>query len=261
MDLGLEGRVGLVLGAGGGLGGAIAQSLSREGVKVAVADVNEAAVVRTAQSIRAAGGIVHPLRWDLSNIPSIEECVSAVETALGSVDILINITGGPPPSPASGNEAETWRRNFESMVLSVIKIVDRVLPHMRAQKWGRIVTSASSGVIAPIPDLALSNALRSALVGWSKTLAREVAKDGITVNLVVPGRISTDRIRMLDASKAQREGRSLEDVVSASVGSIPAGRYGTPEEYADVVAFLASRPASYVTGSIVRVDGGYIPSI
>jgi 3-oxoacyl-[acyl-carrier protein] reductase len=132
---------------------------------------------------------------------------------------------------------------------------------MRARKWGRIVTSTSSGVVAPIPNLGISNALRLSLVGWSKTLAREVGRDGITVNIVLPGRIATGRITFLDEQKAKRENRSIDDVVTESTGSIPLGRYGQPEEYGNVVTFLASEPASYLTGSVIRVDGGMIQSI
>ena len=132
---------------------------------------------------------------------------------------------------------------------------------MRARKWGRIITSTSSGVIAPIPNLGLSNALRIALVGWSKTLAREVGADGITANIVLPGRIATPRISFLDEQKAQREGRPLAEVQAESLAAIPAGRYGEPPEYGDMVAFLASARAGYITGSTIRVDGGYVPSI
>jgi 3-oxoacyl-[acyl-carrier protein] reductase len=147
------------------------------------------------------------------------------------------------------------------MVLSVIAITDRVLPGMRERRWGRVITSTSSGVVAPIPNLGISNALRLSLVGWSKTLAREVARDGITANIVLPGRIATDRIRFLDEAKAKREGRPVEEVAAESTSSIPVGRYGRPEEYGDVVAFLASERASYLTGSVIRVDGGLIASI
>jgi 3-oxoacyl-[acyl-carrier protein] reductase len=147
------------------------------------------------------------------------------------------------------------------MVLSVIAITDRVLPNMRARHWGRVITSTSSGVVSPIPNLALSNTLRLSLVGWSKTLAREVAKDGITANIILPGRIATDRLEFLDEAKAKREGRSVEDVLAESTASIPLGRYGKPEEYGAVVAFLASERAAYVTGAIIRVDGGLIASI
>ncbi|MGA3223145.1 MAG: SDR family oxidoreductase, partial [Acidobacteriaceae bacterium] len=170
-------------------------------------------------------------------------------------------TGGPPPTPASGQDTAVWSKQFQSMVLSVIATTDRVLPNMRARHWGRVITSTSSGVVAPIPNLAISNTLRLSLVGWSKTLAREVAKDGITANIVAPGRIATDRIKFLDEAKAKREGRSVEDVEAESAATIPIGRLGKPEEYGEVVAFLASERAAYITGSVIRVDGGMIPSI
>jgi 3-oxoacyl-[acyl-carrier protein] reductase len=147
------------------------------------------------------------------------------------------------------------------MVLGVIALTDRVLPAMRERRWGRVITTTSSGVVAPIPGLALSNVLRLSLVGWSKTLAREVASDGITVNVVVPGRIATGRVRELDEARAEREGSTVEAVVASSLAAIPAGRYGDPDEYAAAVAFLAGEPASYITGAMIRVDGGQIPSI
>ena len=147
------------------------------------------------------------------------------------------------------------------MVLPVIALTDRVLPGMRERKWGRIITSTSSGVIAPIPNLGLSNALRSTLVGWSKTLAREVGGDGITLNIVVPGRIATPRIAFLDEAKAKRENRPLSDVSAESASAIPLGRYGNPSEYGQAVAFLASTAASYITGSTLRVDGGLIANV
>jgi 3-oxoacyl-[acyl-carrier protein] reductase len=147
------------------------------------------------------------------------------------------------------------------MVMSLIAITDRVLPGMRAKKWGRIITSTSSGVVSPIPNLGISNALRMSLVGWSKTLAREVGNDGVTANIVLPGRVATARITFLDEQKAKREGRPVEQVVAESTASIPVGRYGRPDEYGSVVAFLASQQAAYVTGSVVRVDGGLIASV
>lgn len=261
MDLGLERRTALVLGGGGGLGSAIATALAREGASVAVADIRMEAAERAAGTVADRGGRALPLEWDLADLDVIPRQVARVEAGLGPVDILVAITGGPPPTPVSGQEPGTWRAHFDSMVLAVIAIADALLPGMRARGWGRIVTSTSSGVVAPIPNLGLSNALRLSLVGWSKTLAGEVGRDGVTVNVVLPGRVATERITFLDQQRARREGRSVEEVAAASAASIPVGRYGDPREYADVVAFLASERASYVSGSTIRVDGGLIPSI
>jgi 3-oxoacyl-[acyl-carrier protein] reductase len=261
MDLGLSGKTALVLGASSGLGRAIALGLAGEGANVALAARNEAALAALAGEIEALGVRALPVRWDLADLSVIDANVAAVEASLGPVDILINNTGGPPPTTASGQSTELWTAQFQAMVASVIATTDRVLPGMIARRWGRIITSTSSGVIAPIANLAISNALRLSLVGWSKTLAREVARDCVTCNVVVPGRIATDRTRFLDEKRAEREGRSVDQVEAASLGAIPAGRYGDPREYADVVAFLASTRASYVTGSTVRVDGGQIASI
>jgi 3-oxoacyl-[acyl-carrier protein] reductase len=261
MDLGIRGRTALVLGGGGGLGGAIASTLAAEGVRIAVADIDAAAVNRSVDRIETHGGEALGLVWDLSDLSVVDDNISVIEGRFGPVEVLVNITGGPPPTPAAGQEPNLWSKHFAAMVLSVIAITDRVLPNMKARAWGRIITSTSSGVVAPIPNLGISNSLRLALVGWSKTLAREVARDGITSNIILPGRIATDRIRFLDEAKAKREGRTVDAVAAESTGSIPIGRYGNPEEYADTVAFLASARASYITGSVIRVDGGLIVSI
>jgi 3-oxoacyl-[acyl-carrier protein] reductase len=261
MDLGLKGKTALVLGAGGGLGGAIAKTLATEGAQVAVADINREAADKTVSDIRTAGGSAMALEWDLARLDVIEPNLAAIEKQFGSVDVLVNITGGPPPTLVSGQSAENWRKYFDSMVLSVIAISDAVLPKMREKKWGRIITSTSSGVVAPIANLGLSNSLRMSLLGWSKTLAGEVGRDGVTVNVVLPGRVATRRITFLDEQKAKREGKAVEDVSAASTATIPVGRYGDPQEYADVVAFMASARASYLTGSVIRVDGGLIASV
>jgi 3-oxoacyl-[acyl-carrier protein] reductase len=261
VDFGLTGKTALVLGAGGGLGSAIAEMLAAEGAQIALGDIAEDAAQKVADGITAKGGKAIAIGWDLKNIEAVDANVARVEKELGGVDVLVNITGGPPPTPAAGQKVDLWRDSFEGMIMSVIAISDRVLPGMRTRKWGRIITSTSSGVVAPIPNLGISNALRLSLVGWSKTLAGEVGRDGVTSNIILPGRIATKRIRFLDEKKAEREGKKVEDVSAASEASIPLGRYGEPEEYAATVAFLASRQASYITGSVIRVDGGLIASV
>ncbi len=261
MDFGLKNKTALVLGGGGGLGRAIARSLVAEGAKVAVADIDSKAVADTEATLVKIDGKSLGLTWDLADLSQIDGHVTRIEAELGPVDILVNITGGPPPTPAAGQDPALWTKHFQSMVLSVIAITDRVLPGMRERHWGRVITSTSSGIVSPIPNLAISNALRLSLVGWSKTLAREVGKDGITANVILPGRIATDRIKFLDDAKARREGRTSAEVAAESEASIPLGRYGKPEEYGSVVAFLSSDRAAYITGSVIRVDGGLIASV
>jgi 3-oxoacyl-[acyl-carrier protein] reductase len=261
MELQLEGKTALVLGAGGGLGAAIARGLASEGARVAVGDIDGDAAQRTASEISAAGARALALPWDLADLDIVDAQVALIEKALGQVDILVNNTGGPPPTPAGGQDLALWRRYFESMVLSVIAVTDRVMPGMRSRGWGRVITSTSSGVIVPIPNLGFSNSLRASLVAWSKTLAREVGRDGITTNIVVPGSIMTNRIHALNDAKARRENRTVEEVLRESADAIPVGRHGRPDEYADVVTFLASPRASYVTGSVVRIDGGMIANV
>ncbi|HEX2283914.1 MAG TPA: SDR family oxidoreductase [Mycobacterium sp.] len=261
MDLGISGRTALVLGASGGLGGAIAVRLAQEGANVAVAGRSADALAATASKVEAAGAKALPVVWDLADLDLIEPRVAEVERALGPVDILVNNTGGPPPTPAAGQDAATWRTSFEQMVLAVIALTDRVLPGMRERGWGRILTSTSSGALSPIPNLGLSNTLRASLHAWSKTLADEVGREGVTSNVIVPGRIETDRTRFLDERRAEREGRTADEVMRDSAASMAIGRYGRPEEYADVAAFLCSERASYITGSVVRVDGGLIRSV
>jgi 3-oxoacyl-[acyl-carrier protein] reductase len=197
---------------------------------------------------------------DLSERSSVDALVRRIASE-GGVDIVINNSGGPAPGEAKNVPADQWLVAFESMVGNIIHLNQGLLPLMVQKKWGRIITLASSGIDMPIPRLALSNGLRMALVGWSKTLAAEVAADGVTVNVVVPGRIHTDRVDQLDAATAKREGVDVAAIRAASIGTIPSGRYGKPEEFADMVVFLASERASYVTGAKIRVDGGLIRSI
>jgi 3-oxoacyl-[acyl-carrier protein] reductase len=261
LDLQLHSKTALVFGAGGGLGGAIARSLAGEGVAVVAADINGDSAKTTADAIVASGGRAVPLTWDIADLSVIADRLAHIKSTYGAVDILVNNTGGPPPTTASGQSPADWSKYFDMMVRSVIAVTDAILPDMRSAKWGRIITSTSSGVVSPIPNLGISNTLRMALVGWSKTLAAEVGRDGITANIVLPGRIATGRIAFLDEQKAKRENRVVSDITADSTASIPLGRYGEPSEYGDVVTFLASPRASYLTGSVIRIDGGLISSI
>jgi 3-oxoacyl-[acyl-carrier protein] reductase len=261
LDFGIRGRVAMVFGAGGGLGGAMSLALAREGVTVIGCDANAERLDQTVERARDSGAVIVPQVVQLADTHDVDGAIDEIERRFGTVSILVNNTVGPPPSAIGEIGDEMWQRYFSLMVSPVFHVTNRLIPAMREQGWGRVITSASSGVIAPIRHLGISNTLRSSLVGWSKTLANEVSADGVTVNVVLPGRIATGRIKSLDAAKAKREGLAVEDVVAASVGAIPAGRYGTPEEFGDVVAFLASERASYISGTVTRVDGGMVPSV
>lgn len=260
MDLGLKGKCALVLSSSRGLGLGVAQSLAAEGADVMMTARSGDRLKAAAEAINAKGsGRAHTFVGDLaSNVEAIHQ---AAQHTLGQIDILVANTGGPPARTALNVQPEEWLPQFEAMVLPIFKLAGLVIPGMRERGWGRILTIASSGVVQPIPNLAISNALRSSIVGWSKTLANEIAKDGITVNLILPGRIHTDRIEELDAANAKAQGKSVENIAADARAAIPAGRYGRVEEFADTVCFLASERASYITGSLVRVDGGAVRGI
>ncbi|CAH1656783.1 MULTISPECIES: SDR family oxidoreductase [unclassified Chelatococcus] len=261
MDLGLSGKRALVLGASRGLGAAIARTLAVEGADVVAASRNLDKITSWTEALPAdVRARVTPAAIDLFDVASVEALATAM-AAKGGVDILVNNSGGPPPATAQEAPRETWLKQFEAMAANLIHLTQLLLPHMQEQGWGRVITVASSGVEQPIPRLALSNGIRSALIGWSKTLSSEVAANGVTVNVVLPGRIATERIAELDSANAKQSGKSIEEVAKSSIATIPAGRLGDPQEFADVVAFLASKQASYVTGTKMRVDGGATRSV
>jgi len=262
MDLGLRDKCALVLGASQGLGLGVARALLAEGASVAISS-------RSAESLAAArAGLPEDQRSrcfalpaDLGAPEAADGVAAAALARLGRVDILVNNSGGPPTGQPSSVDLAEVDRQFDAMVKPLLALTLALLPGMRERGWGRILTIASSGVVQPIPHLPISNSLRAALVGFMKTLAGEVARDGITVNVLAPGRIATARTGSIDAAAASRSGKSEAEVARDSAAAIPAGRYGTVEEFGAVAAFLAGAGASYVTGSVIRVDGGAIRSI
>lgn len=261
MDLGLNNKRALVLASSSGLGLGIATKLCEEGASVLMCGRSEDKLKANVEALSHGGGNAHYCVADLSKPDSAIKLFAAATEALGGVDILVNNTGGPPPGGVEGQEIDVWRSQFDTMVVRLIEMTNLCLPGMRDRGWGRVLTVASSGVIQPIPNLSISNTIRSALVGWNKSLSNEVAADGITLNILAPGRIHTERTDQLDAAAAKRTGKSIEVVRKASEGTIPARRYGAVEEFASVATFLLSSPASYVTGGVIRCDGGSIRSV
>ncbi|MEI4472976.1 SDR family oxidoreductase [Frigidibacter sp. MR17.24] len=262
MDLQLTGRRALVLASSRGLGLGVATALVAEGAHVLLTGRDADRLAAAAADLTARGpGRADWTACDLGAEGAVETLVAAVADKLGGIDILVNNSGGPAPGPVHASQPESWRKGFESMIAPIVALTHALVPQMRAQGWGRVLTLASSGVAQPIPNLGISNSLRAALQGWSKTLATEVAADGVTANLLLPGRIHTDRVDELDAAAAARTGKTPAEVATASRATIPAGRYGRVEEFAAVAAFLCSGPASYVTGTSVRCDGGMIRGV
>ena len=254
MDLGLKDRVALVLASTGGLGEAIARRLADEGAHVVISGRNVERAEKIAASLPSATAV--PV--DLTQAGAVETLLAATREAYGEPDVLVLNGPGPKPGAAADLDAEDVDTLNDLLLKAHVAIVKRTLPHMRAQGWGRVLAVGSSGVEAPIPMLAASNVGRAGLAAYLKTLASEVAADGVTVNMLLPGRIATDRVAALDAAAADRQGRPVEEVRTASRAKIPTGRYGEPDEFGAVAAFLCSAPASYVTGSLVRCDGGML---
>lgn len=260
MDLGLDGRRALVLASTRGLGRAVAHALAAEGARVVVSG-RIGASDAAAEIADAVGGEVYGRGVDLHDAESVDRLVVEARHLLGGIDILVLNGGGPPPGPAIDVGSDAWVLWFERMVANLIRAADACVPAMRAGHWGRLLTISSSAALQPIPNMALSNSLRAGLLAWNKTLAAEVARDGVTCNMLVPGRIDTERVEQLDAAVAELKGITLEQARRTSEATIPVGRYGATEEFGAVGAFLCSAKASYVTGSAVRVDGGMIRAL
>jgi 3-oxoacyl-[acyl-carrier protein] reductase len=257
MDLGLHGRTAVVAASTGGLGEAVARALGAEGAHVVVSGRRgERAREIAAQLPRAIG-----VEVDLTAEDGPAELIAAATSEFGPVDVVVLNGPGPRPSRA----ADLTDADLDAAVATLVRphrrLVSLVLPGMRERGWGRVLAIGSSGIVAPLPDLAASNLGRAALAGWLKTLAGEVAADGVTVNLLLPGRIDTSRVAQLDEAAAARTGQSVEEVRAASQARIPAGRYGLPEEFGAAGAFLCSDAAGYVTGVALRCDGGLVPTL
>jgi 3-oxoacyl-[acyl-carrier protein] reductase len=250
MDLGIEGRTALVMAASRGIGKGIAGALVREGARVAISSRSDEALREAAEEI---GSEVRTFPADTGDLERLRRLPGEVAEALGPVEILVANTGGPPGGGALDSSLEEWEEAFRSLVLAPRVLIEEVLPEMRERGWGRIVNVASSSVREPIPGLMLSNANRMAAVGLLKTLSDEVAGQGITINTVATGMFATDRL-------ADRHG-SLDQAEAAAKERIPAGRLGTPEEYGDLVAFLCSERAAYLTGTVIPLDGGMLRSV
>ncbi len=262
MDLGLDGKVALVTASSKGLGKACAKELASEGANVVMCARTPETLAEAAKEVEQAGsGQVKAVVADLSQQSGIDAAIGATLEAHGRIDILLTNTGGPPLGTFGDATDEQWLETFENLHLGAVRLIRAVLPSMRENKWGRIIGIQSSSLKQPIPGLTLSNGVRPAVAGLFKSLMPEIAEDNITINLVVPGIILTDRIIKGQTARAEAAGKTLEEQLAALASTIPAGRLGEPEELAAMVAFVASERAAYVTGSVVQVDGGFIRSV
>jgi 3-oxoacyl-[acyl-carrier protein] reductase len=257
MDLGLKGKVAMVAGASRGLGYAVARGLAAEGVKVSMGSRNEFAIADAGKRIAAETySETLPMAVDVRSADSIVAWHAKTVQKFGGIDLLYVNSGGPPAGGALAFDDDAWKSAFELMVLSAVRMVRLAVPSMRTRGGGAIIMATSSAVKEPINGLALSNVVRSSVAALSKTLANELAGDGIRVNQLIPGRIDTDRVRELDAIRAKKAGTSADQAKAKYVSSIPLGRYGEPAEFAAAAVFLLSDAARYITGASLQVDGG-----
>jgi 3-oxoacyl-[acyl-carrier protein] reductase len=259
MDFGIKGRVALVAAASRGLGRAVALRLAQEGAAVAICSRDEKRIAAAAAEIaEETGSRVKGYRCDVTDAASVRELVTRVREELGGVAVLVTNAGGPPAGLAADFGPDDYRKSVELNLMSTITLVYEVLPFMKEKKWGRIVAVTSVAARQPIENLILSNTARAGVLGFLKTLSAQVARDGITVNSVCPGYTKTERIEELAQAFVAAGRGSIEDFYGNIETQVPAGRMGTPAEFANVVAFLASAAASYVTGVALPIDGGYV---
>jgi len=262
MHLGLTNKIAMVGGASKGLGYAVARALAGEGALVSIASRDDAAITRAAATIeQETGAQALAVAADLASADGIARWHAATMAKFGGVDLLFANTGGPPAGAALGFDDKAWYAAFDLLLMSVVRSIRLVVPSMRARGGGAILVGTSSTVKEPVPILALSNVMRSGVTSLAKTLSVELAPDKIRVNTLMPGRIATDRLRHLDELNAKSSGLSLDDQQKRNAAMIPLGRYGTPEDFGRVGAFLLSDAAAYVTGASVQVDGGLIKGL
>jgi 3-oxoacyl-[acyl-carrier protein] reductase len=262
MELGLRGRVAIVAAASKGLGRAVAEELAREGAHVAICARTAQTLEETAANIeKSTGAQVFHKALDVTDSAAVAEFVTVAETRFRRVDICVTNSGGPPSNLFKGTKQEDWRAALDQLLRSAVFFAQETLPRMQKRKWGRLITITSSTVKQPVDGLLPSNSIRAGVTGLARTLANEYAADGITVNNVCPGYTRTAQLDGLAATISARTGAKSEEVFATWEREIPAGRLGTPQEFAAVVAFLASERASYVNGASIAVDGGLVRSL
>lgn len=262
MDLGLKNRVAIVTGSSRGIGKAIANGLAEEGTNITICARNEDELREVAKEIESSTGTkVLPVQVDLNNKENIEILVEMTVKQFGRLDILVNNTGGPPSLLFQETSEEDWRRTVDSLLISVVNCCREVIPHMKQHKWGRIINMTSFAAKQPAEKLILSNSVRAGIFGLTKTLSNELAEYGILVNAVCPGWTNTRRVQELAKSTAEKTRKTPEDVITEWSNSIPLKRLAQPNEIANLVVFLASERASYITGAVIQVDGGLIKSL
>jgi 3-oxoacyl-[acyl-carrier protein] reductase len=262
LDLGLRGKVALVAASSKGLGRAIAEELAAEGVNLVVCARGEEALRQTAESIRKSSGVtVVDVAADVSEQSGIDRVAEAALHRFEKVDILVTNSGGPPSGPFESFTSEAWEAATRLLLFSSVGLVRALLPGMKERRWGRILNVTSIAVKQPIDGLMLSNSLRAAVTGFARTLANEVAPFNVTVNCILPGYTRTDRVEQLARATTEKSGSSMQDAFARWENEIPMGRLGEPREFAALAAFLASERASYITGSSIAVDGGWIRSL
>lgn len=262
MDLGLGGKVALVAAASRGLGRAIADALAAEGASLVICARGRDELEAAKQSIESATGAkVHAIAADVADAGQLATLAAAALDQWGKIDILVTNSGGPPSGPAHTHDWQRWDDAVKLLLRSTVELTRAVLPGMRDRKWGRIINVTSIAVKQPVDNLILSNSIRAAVTGYARTLANEVATDGVTVNNILPGYTRTERVEQLADATAAREGLTRQDVVARFEAQIPMRRLGEPREFAALAAFLASEQASYITGQSIAVDGGWIKSL